>query len=177
MSPTMPEGWVSVQFGDLYLVPSKNGLMAPKRVRGEGVPLVNMREIFAFDRIGGQEMELAPLPVSNPEAWLLTEGDLLFARQSLTLEGAGKVSLVLADPRKMTFESHIIRVRVSREKTNSRFYFYLFRSAVGRGLMTPIVEQVAAAGIRASDLARLEVPCPPVQEQRRIAGVLGALAL
>ena len=41
--------------------------------------------------------------------------------------------------------------------------------------MTSIVEQVAAAGIRASDLARLEVPCPPVQEQRRIAGVLSAL--
>ena len=149
--------------------------MAPKRVRGEGVPLVNMREIFAFDRICGQEMELAPLPISNPEAWLLTKGDLLFARQSLTLKGAGKCSLVLADQRKMTFESHIIRVRVNPEKADSRFYYYLFRSAVGRELMTSIVEQVAAAGIRASDLARLEVPCPPVQEQQRIAGVLSAL--
>lgn len=170
----MPEGWASVRFGDLYLVPSKNGLMAPKRVRGEGVPLVNMREIFAFDRIGSQEMELAPLPISSPEAWLLTEGDLLFARQSLTLEGAGKCSLVLADPRERIFESHIIRVRVNPDKADPRFYFHLFRSPAGRELMTSIVEQVAAAGIRASDLARLEVPCPPVQEQRRIAGVLDA---
>jgi type I restriction enzyme S subunit len=172
---TMPNAWECISFGDLYLVPSKNGLMAPRRIRGEGVPLVNMREIFAFDVIGSQEMELARLPQFNRESWLLDEGDLLFARQSLTLEGAGKCCFVAADPRMRTFESHIIRVRLNAEMAESRYYFYLFRSHIGRELIASIVEQVAAAGIRASDLARLEVPFPPLEKQRRIAGVLGAL--
>jgi len=41
--------------------------------------------------------------------------------------------------------------------------------------MERIVEQVAAAGIRISDLARLEVPVPPLRTQHAIAEVLGAL--
>lgn len=167
--------WTRRPFGDLYGAPSKNGMMAPSRVRGTGALLVNMREIYAYDIINGQEMERAPLPDRSPEAWLLAPGDLLFARQSLTLAGAGKVSLVRGVPEPTTFESHIIRVRLDADIADSRFYYYLFRSSVGRRLMETIVEQVAAAGIRASDLARLAVPVPPLAEQRRIALVLGAL--
>lgn len=167
--------WTWIAFGDLYMVPSKNGLMAPSRVRGSGPLLVNMREIFAFDRISHQEMDRAPLPERNSESWLLQADDLLFARQSLTLAGAGKVSLVLASPNPMTFESHIIRVRLDPSKADARFYYYLFRSTVGRALIESIVEQVAAAGIRASDLGKLQVPYPDLHEQRRIASVLDAL--
>lgn len=167
--------WGWVEFGDLYEVPSKNGMMAPSKVRGIGALLVNMREIFAFDRISNQAMERAPLPAKNADAWLLRARDLLFARQSLTLAGAGKVSIVLETTEPMTFESHIIRVRLDPSKADPRFYYYLFRSPVGRSLIEGIVEQVAAAGIRASDLGRLMVPCPGLPEQRRIASVLGAL--
>jgi type I restriction enzyme S subunit len=42
-------------------------------------------------------------------------------------------------------------------------------------LIESIVEQVAAAGIRGSDLARLIVPVPPLPTQRAIAHVLGTL--
>lgn len=171
----MDSGLPRSRFGDLYLVPSKNGLMAPSRTRGEGTALVNMREIFSIDRIGSHEMELAPLPERGRAAWLLRPGDLLFARQSLTLDGAGKCSIVLDAPEERTFESHIIRVRLDPSKAEPAFYYYLFRSALGRSLIGSIVEQVAAAGIRSTDLARLTVPFPPVEEQRRIAGVLGSL--
>ena len=166
--------WVEVPFSSLYGVPSKNGLMAPARVRGTGALLVNMREIFAFDVVSAQEMERAPLPEKKSESWVLRDGDLLFARQSLTRAGAGKVSLVHQPPEPMTFESHIIRVRLDETHSHSRFYYYLFRSAVGRRLIETIVEQVAAAGIRASDLGKLRVPRPPLDEQRRIAAALGA---
>lgn len=144
-------------------------------MRGSGVRLVNMKEIFSIDLLGGQDMELAPLPDRRPDAWLLQSGDLLFARQSLVRSGAGKVSLVVDTPTPMTFESHIIRVRLDPALADSRFYYYLFRSSVGRDLMELIIEQVAAAGIRASDLGRLEVPVPPLPEQRRIAAVLSSL--
>ena len=84
----MAKRWSDAPFGSLYEEPSRNGLMAPKRVRGKGVRLVNMRELFRFDFIADQPMELAPLPDRNPGSWLLQDGDLLFARQSLTLAGA-----------------------------------------------------------------------------------------
>ncbi len=60
-------------------------------------------------------------------------------------------------------------------KLSRAFYYYLFQSRRGRSLIESIVEQVAAAGIRGSDLARLEVPAPLLAEQKAIAAVLGAL--
>jgi len=134
-----------------------------------------MGELFKFDRISDPDMELAPLPDEGRAKWLLQAEDLLFARQSLTVAGAGRCILVLPASIDRTFESHIIRVRLNQEVSSSAFYYYFFRSSVGRGVMETIVEAVAAAGIRASDLGRLLVPRPPLDEQRRIAEVLGAL--
>lgn len=161
--------------GELYECPSRNGLTVPRSVRGEGVKLVNMKEIFSLDFIDDQEMELAPLPDVNPERWLLAEGDLLFARQSLTLEGAGRCVLVRKAPGPRTFESHIIRVRLDPLACDPLFYFYWFRSPQGKWAIGTIVEQVATAGIRASDLGELPVVVPPLEQQQRIAAVLGAL--
>lgn len=167
----MPESWETSPFGSLYLEPSLNGINAPSKVRGSGTRLVNMREIFAFDRINDQDMELAPLP---DRKWLIREDDLLFARQSLVRSGAGRCVLVEAAPQERTFESHIIRVRLDPDLADARFFFYLFRSTVGRNLVASIVNETAAAGIRASDLARLLVPVPDITVQRRIAEALDA---
>ncbi|GAA1885617.1 restriction endonuclease subunit S [Lapillicoccus jejuensis] len=172
----MTEHWETVRFGDLFLEPSKNGLMAPKRVRGAGVRLVNMREVFAYDFIADQDMELAPVPAgATVKDWLLEKGDLLFARQSLTLEGAGKCCLVTEVNTPMTFESHIIRVRLDPGIADSAFFYYFFRSPAGKAAIQSIVEQVAAAGIRASDLRNLRLRVPAVAEQRRIVDVLTLL--
>jgi type I restriction enzyme S subunit len=93
----------------------------------------------------------------------------------LTVEGAGQCSIVLPCTDERTWESSIIRVRLNTQEADPSFYFYYFRSAHGRQRIETIVEQVAAAGIRNSDLRLLLVPLPPLSEQRAIAEVLGAL--
>lgn len=170
----MPEVWPNLPFGELYAEPSRNGLAVSKDKRGAGLPMVGMRELFAHDFISDQATELVPIPPDSSAKWLLQDGDLLFGRRSLTLEGAGKCSIVVTPPRSIVFESSLVRVRLDKQLVCSRFYFYLFKSRGGRSLIETIVEQVAVAGIRSSDLARLKVPVPPIREQRRIAGILGA---
>lgn len=171
----MPEVWRNLPFGELYAEPSRNGLTVSKAQRGAGLPMVNMRELFAYDFISDQATELVPVPPDSLSKWRLLDGDLLFGRRSLTLEGAGKCSIVVTPPFPMVFESSLIRVRLDKQQACSRFFYYLFKSRTGRTLVETIVEQVAVAGIRSSDLARLKVPVPPIQEQCRIAGVLGAI--
>lgn len=167
--------WPSIAFGDLLEQPLRSGINAPSRTRGYGVKLVNMGELFLYDRIGDVPMERAPLPGHDPDRYLLREGDLLFARQSLKLEGAGRCIYTLAAEEERTWEGHIIRARLDGELADSRFYYYWFRSPPGRAAVGSIVEQVAAAGVRGSDLARLVVPRPTVDEQRRIADILWSL--
>lgn len=137
--------------------------------------MVNMGELFAHSRIGNIDMERVPLSSEEAKNYLLLPGDLLFARQSLILSGAGKCSIFLDAEEPTTFEGHLIRARVDMGKGDPIFYYYFFNSPQGRNTIESIVEQVAAAGIRGSDLSRLEVPCPPLLEQKAIARILGTL--
>ena len=81
----------------------------------------------------------------------------------------------MGDKEPVTYEGHIIRARLNKEIVDPFFYYYFFNSPIGRSAIEGIVEQVAAAGVRGSDLAKLKVPRFPLPEQRAIAGILGAL--
>ncbi|OZF50197.1 restriction endonuclease subunit S [Rhodococcus sp. 14-2470-1a] len=164
-----------VRFEELFAAPLKNGVSYPSRLRGSGIPMVNMGEFFSNDRITEDDYELAPLTPAEKSTSLLAVGDLLFARQSLSFEGAGRCAIVGPATYERTWESHLIRVRLNSEIASPLYYFYYFRSLVGRRAIETIIQQVAAAGIRGSDLKNLKVPCPPLTEQQSIAAILGQL--
>ncbi len=138
--------------------------------------MVNMGELFANPRIVDVAMDRVPLNQAERSSSLLAAGDLLFARQSLVLSGAGKCSIFVGDDEDVCFESHVIRCRLNQEIADPYFYYYFFSSPVGRTLIESIVEQGAgASGIRGSDLAELSVPWIDPTVQRRIAGVLSQI--
>ena len=137
--------------------------------------MVNMGELFAYPRIKNIQMDLVPVE-DKEKHFQLEPGDLLFARQSLVLSGAGQCSLFLGNRQPTVFESHLIRCRLDTSRANPAFYFYFFRSPGGRRAMEEIVEQGAgASGIRGSDLVNLLVPFPAKKVQDAIASVLSTL--
>jgi type I restriction enzyme S subunit len=169
----MKTSWPEVPFEELYAEPSRNGLTRPRRVRGSGYKMINMGELFEHDRICDPAMERVPMNEREKRDYRVERGDLLFARQSLVAAGAGKCSIVLEVPELTTFESHLIRVRLN-DKTSPLFYYYYFSSPPGKAKMQSIVRQVAAAGIRGSELAKLPVPFPGLRTQHKIAAILSA---
>lgn len=163
----------SKPFKELFAIPLRNGLTKPKAVRGKGAKMVNMGELFANPRMTNITMDRVPLNQAERNSSLLAAGDLLFARQSLVLSGAGKCSIFVNDDEEVCFESHVIRCRLNRSLADPDFYFYFFSSSIGRKLIQSIVEQGAgASGIRGSDLAELEVPWVDLAIQIRVAAVL-----
>jgi type I restriction enzyme S subunit len=119
-------------------------------------------------------MKLVELNNKERSKYLLQDGDLLFARRSLVLEGSGKCSLVVHPSEETTFESSIIRARIDQSKAIPQFYYYFWASPLGRALMASIATRTAVSGIRGSDLVQLDVPLPPLPAQRKIAAVLSA---
>ena len=162
--------WEIVRFGDLYIAESRNGLTKPSKVRGSGYKMINMGELFANDRIYDIPMELVPLKESEKANAKVECGDLLFARQSLVLEGAGKCSIVMEVSLLTVFESHLIRVRLDSAQALPLFYYYYFKSPLSP--IKSIVSQCAQAGIRGSDLQELRVILPPLKSQQRIVDIL-----
>ena len=169
------EEWKKFKFADILSVPLKNGLTKPTKVRGMGYKMVNMGELFANSIIGNIDMARVPMTESEIENFLLESYDLLFARQSLTIEGAGKCSIFKGNDEPTTFEGHLIRARVDKEIAVPSYLYYYFNSIIGINQIKSIVSVTAAAGIRSSDLGKLEILLPPLPTQCRIAEILSAL--
>ena len=162
--------WEKVRFGDLYAVESKNGLTKPRKIRGIGYKMINMGELFANDRLYDIPMELVPLTKNEKRNFLVEKDDLLFARQSLVLDGAGKCIIVMEISELTVFESHLIRVRLNKDRAIPMFYYYYLRSPFSP--IKTIVSQCAQAGIRGSDLRELPVLYPPIDVQKHISNIL-----
>ena len=167
--------WKTYKLEDLLSTPVRNGLTKPSSIRGKGVKMIGMGELFANEIIRDIEMPRVPTTESELKLSSIEKGDLLFARQSLTLEGAGKCSLVKEVTEPTVFESHIIRCRVNKSLVLPEYLYYYFRSRFGRYKIECIVEQVAAAGIRGKDLIKIEIPVPDMQTQRGIVDCLSIL--
>ena len=160
-------------FEEFFEIPLRNGLTKPKRVRGEGYKMVNMGELFKYPRINNIPMDRVPLNDKELASSMLQSGDLLFARQSLVLEGAGQCSIFVDDDEEACFESHLIRCRLNKDIANPLFYYYFFSSQIGKQTIGTIVEQGAgASGIRGSDLAKVLVPELDIEVQDAIAFIL-----
>jgi type I restriction enzyme S subunit len=164
-----------IPFEQLLAEPVRNGVYKPKAFHGHGAKIVNMGELFAHPRLRAVPMKRVELSGSESRRFTLSKGDLLFARRSLVADGAGKCSIVLDIDEPTTFESSIIRARPDRGKAEPAFLYYFFNSTAGLHCLDTIRRQVAVAGITGSDLSRLEIPVPPLSEQRAIAHILGTL--
>lgn len=164
--------WDRKPFAALLKEPVRNGIYKTKEFHGRGCKIVNMGELFAHSRMYSVPMKRVDLNESEQRRFLLEAGDLIFARRSLTAEGAGKCSVVLEVTEPTTFESSIIRARPNPDLANSEFLFYFFSSLQGYQALDTIRRQVAVAGITGGDLSQLSIPVPPVPIQNSIAHTL-----
>lgn len=80
----------SVPFLDVLEDNPRNGVYKPKQFHGRGHRVVNMGELFAYPKLGNQEMQRIELSASESRRFELRRGDLLFARRSLVAEGRAK---------------------------------------------------------------------------------------
>ena len=161
----------TVKFGDLYLVPTCNGLTRPSSVRGQGYKMINMGELFSHDIIREYvKMERVQMSEKEQEKFSLKKYDLLFARQSLVASGAGKCSIIKELNEITTFESHLIRVRLDKSIANPVYYYYLFQLPYNP--VKTIINQCPQARIRGSELCNIKVPKPSLTIQNKIANIL-----
>jgi type I restriction enzyme S subunit len=167
--------WRDVSFIELLIEPVRNGIYKKREFHGRDTKIVNMGELFANPRLYNIKMKRVELNSTEKSKCLLEEGDLLFARRSLTAKGAGKCIIVKEIVEETTFESSIIRARPNQDIASSDFLYYYFNSHYGLYLLGTILRQVAVAGITGSDLMKLILNVPSIDTQRPIASVLSSL--
>ncbi len=155
-------------FESLCLLPSQNGLSKTKADRAGSVPMVNMGQMFQGEVIPEGGYERVALTDKERSAYVLRQGDLLFARRSIVFEGAGAACLVPALSEDHTFESSVIRVSPDQGRVRAEYLLHYFRSRNGREQMSTIVRRGPVSGIAGSDLRKLRVPVDSLAQQDQL---------
>lgn len=100
----------------------------------------------------------------------LSAGDIVFARTGAT---TGKTYLIESCPTNAVFASYLIRLRLS-ERADPSYISHFFQTEDYWRQISSNSRGVAQPGVNASKLKFLEVPLPPLEEQKRIARILDA---
>ena len=150
--------------GDL-LTACDYGISAVPATTGD-VPMLRM------NNLDGEEVVLDDLrwvPLEAVKASdLLQPGDILFNRTN-SVEHVGKVGLVEDDLGAVAFASYLIRLRVDRSRVLPAFLTGFLQSTLGRTRIANFVTRgVSQANVNASNLKKVVVPVPPLDEQARV---------
>lgn len=103
----------------------KNGMNFSKEAMGVGFPFVNLQNIFGNNVINANDLGLAMASEAQLKDYNLLEGDVLFVRSSVKLEGVGEAALVPISLENTTYSGFIIRFRdkYGLDKNFKRFIF------------------------------------------------------
>lgn len=102
------------------------------------------------------------------DKYRLSDGDIVFARTGNT---TGKSFMLKQPPKDSVFASYLIRVRPSHS-VDPRFLAHFFNTPNYWNQIEKNAQGAGQPGVNATRLKTLEIPLPPLSEQKRIADIL-----
>lgn len=160
------EGWTKATVGELAEL-VQYGTSAKMHKEAMGVPVLRMGNIESQGTLRLDSLKFLPSDHDDFPGLILEQGDVLFNRTN-SAELVGKSAVYKGDPSPCSFASYLIRVRFAPDYMPEFFVYYL-NSGLGRAWIRSVVsQQVGQANISGGKLRSLEVPVPPLSEQKRI---------
>ena len=137
----------------------------------EGTPVINVRNI-GFGNIREDKLEyIGKETVQRLASHLLRPEDIVFGRK-----GAVERHVFIQSGQSNWFQgSDCLRLRLSSGRLFPRFVsYYLLTHEHQQWMMSQCSHGATMASLNQDIISRIQLPCPPVDTQRRIASILSA---
>lgn len=143
---------------------------SPHMIEGRVVPYLRVANVFD-GYIDFSDINQMPFKQSEIETFRLRPGDILL-NEGQSVELVGRCAMYVDGPEDCCFQNTLIRYRAGPE-TDANFAIQLFRYCQAIGIFSRIaVKTNSIAHLGVSRFAELELPFPPLPEQRKIAEIL-----
>ncbi len=168
------ERWERKRLGEI-LLDVRNGVYKPEGYYGRGTRMLRMFNIGRCDgRWNLVNMDSVELTSAEQQVYCLEVGDVLVNRVN-SRELVGKCAVVDESTEGAVYESKNMRVRLRKDIVFPQFVAIWLNSFDGRQQVLDRLKQIVGqATINRSDLDSLELPFPPLCDQRRIAAQLSS---
>ena len=163
--PGFTDDWEQRKLGELGSL--KNGMNFSKEAMGIGFPFVNLQNIFGNNVIDVTNLGKAMASDSQLKDYNLLNGDVLFVRSSVRLQGVGEAALVPQNLENTTYSGFIIRFRDEYGLDNN-FKRFLFGIESVRNQIIAQATNSANKNISQTVLENLCLKIPNKSEQENI---------
>ncbi|HVY29662.1 MAG TPA: restriction endonuclease subunit S [Polyangiaceae bacterium] len=162
------ERWPWSPIGDLFQIGAGKTMSAAARNGSRKTPFLRTSNVLwdEIDLATVDEMVISPIELAEKS---LQAGDLLVC------EGGeiGRAAIWTGEVKTMSFQNHLHRLRPIVDGVEPRFYLYFLQSAFTQlGLFEGAGNKTTIPNLSRNRLAALEVPRPPLEEQRAVAAAL-----
>lgn len=167
----IPEDWDEVSLGNLFTF--KNGLNKEKHFFGFGTPIVNYMDVYEHSGLRTHDLSgrvrLSAQEIKNFE---VRKGDVFFTRTSETVEEIGVASVMLEDSHNIVFSGFVLRARPTDSSLDDEYKKYCFTHPEVRRQIVSRSTYTTRALTNGRSLSAVNIPLPPLPEQRAIAAAL-----
>lgn len=165
--------WAEAELGNL--AEFRNGVNYTKDNFGHGVKIINVKDFKDYSVPKYLELdEINPKGIVS-ERNLLRENDIVFVRSNGNKDLIGRSIMILSPPAEaITHSAFSIRARITSDQVVPRYMGYVLRSGLIRQTLSARGSGTNISNLNQDILARLKIPLPPLETQRRIASILSA---
>ena len=179
----IPIGWQEREVGDIFEFIRTYAISRENLVNGTnnsfGIGNIHYGDIHSTYGTPNINLKNISVPLvkdanfSPSKEDFLVNGDLIMADASEDYEGIGvTVSVHGLENKKVVGGLHTFVLRDSKGVTDERYRQYIFRNPEVRNKLKKIANGVSVYGISKTNLSKLVLNLPPVQEQKIIVSVL-----
>ncbi|MBN45280.1 MULTISPECIES: restriction endonuclease subunit S [unclassified Methylophaga] len=163
----------NVYIGDVFEF-VRNGASIKQSENASGIPVTRIETIWN-STIDSERFGYANIiDASEYENYLLKDGDILMSHIN-SPKHLGKCACYQNKPDKLIHAMNLLNLRPNSDFISSKFIYYFFNTPKFKGMINKISNQsVNQASFSAGNLKKLQVPLPPLAEQKQIAAILDA---
>ncbi len=171
MSKNYPENWSLVKLEEIT-ARIQNGLYKPPEFYGIGQPFIRMYNLeYGSWLLNFRKLALVEVDNDEQENFALKYGDIVINRVN-SVELLGKTAWIGSQAVGYLFENMLVRLSLSDEVD----HLFVAQQLNSFNLQGQILSAAKRAGGQASinsqDILQLQIPLPPLPEQRAIAAIL-----
>ena len=170
----MVKPWPTIKIGDVF--DFKNGLSKGKEYFGQGTPFISYVEVYKLNGLTAADIKgRVRLAEDEIRKLAVKKNDVFFTRTSETPEEVGYSAVLLEDVPNCVFNGFVLRARPRNNWLDPEYCKYCFSTKRVREEISKRCKYTTRAGITGRALSEIEIPLPPIEEQRAISNTLTSM--